>query len=128
MRTEIHNEWKQSNELRDELYERFSDIEKLQGEIGDEADRRITAEKNVVSLKRQLEGEIDYRKFVEKIHAKEKYRADSLDIELHSILHDYKDFGKIYGCTRSQIGLGKMQFGAKKNLCIGETYSWKTCY
>ena len=43
MRTEIHNEWKRSNELRDELYERFSDIEKLQSEIGNEADRRITA-------------------------------------------------------------------------------------
>ena len=75
MRTEIHNEWKRSNELRDELYERFSDIEKLQGVVGDEADRRITAERNAVSLKRQLEEEIDYRKFVEKILAKEKYRA-----------------------------------------------------
>ena len=63
MRTEIHDEWKRSNELRNELYERFSDIEKLQVKIGDEADRRITAERNVVNLKRQLE-EIDYRKFV----------------------------------------------------------------
>ena len=94
MRTEIHNEWKRSNELRDELYERFSDIEKLQCVVGDEADRRITAERNAVSLKRQLEEEIDYRKFVEKILAKEKYRADSLDIELHNILHDYGDFEK----------------------------------
>ena len=94
MRTEIHNEWKRSNELRDELYERFSDIEKLQGVVGDEADRRITAERNAASLKRQLEEEIDYRKFVEKILAKEKYRADSLDIELHDILHDNGDFEK----------------------------------
>ena len=94
MRTEIHNEWKRSNELRDELYERFSDIEKLQVKIGDEADRRITAERNVVNLKRQLEEEIDYRKFFEKIHAKQKYPADSLDLELHNILHDYEDFEK----------------------------------
>ena len=94
MRTEIRNEWQRSNELRDELYERFSDIEKLQGVVGDEADRRITAERNAVSLKRQLEEEIDYRKFIEKILAKEKYRADSLDIELHNILHDYGEFEK----------------------------------
>ena len=94
MRTEIHDEWKRSNELRNELYERFSDIEKLQVKIGDEADRRITAERNVVNLKRQLEEEIDYRKFVEKTHAKEKYLADSLDLELHNILHDYGDFEK----------------------------------
>ena len=95
MRTEIHNEWKRSNELRDELYERFSDIEKLQGVIGDEADRRITAERNAVSLKRQLEEEIDYRKLVEKILAKEKYRANSLDVELQNILmHDYGNFEK----------------------------------
>ena len=94
MRTEIRNEWQRSNELRDELYERFSDIEKLQGMVGDEADRRITAERNAVSLKRQLEEEIDYRKFIEKILAKEKYRADSLDIELHNILHDYGEFEK----------------------------------
>ena len=94
MRTEIHNEWKRSNELRDELYERFSDIEKLQGVVGDEADRRITAERNAVSLKRQLKEEIDYRKFVEKILAKQKYRTDSVDIELHNILHDYGNFVK----------------------------------
>ena len=94
MRTEIQNEWKRSNELRDELYERFSDIEQLQGVVGDEADRRITAERNAVSLKQQLEEEIDYRKFVEKIVAKEKHRADNLDIELHNILHDYEDFEK----------------------------------
>ena len=94
MRKEIHNEWKRSNELRDELYKCFSDIEKLQSVVGDEVDRRITAERNAVNLKRQFEEEIDHRKFVEKIYAKEKYRADGLDKELQNILHNYADFEK----------------------------------
>ena len=103
MRKEIHNEWKRSNELRDEVYKCFSDVEKLQNVVGDEMDRRITAERNAVNLKRQFEEEIDHRKFVEKIYAKEKYRADSLDIELQNIPHNYKDFEKFMNVRGAKL-------------------------
>ena len=71
VKKQMRNEWERNNEIRDELSERFRDVEKLQGALLDEMIRRTVAEENAESLKRQLQGEIDNRKFVERELEKE---------------------------------------------------------
>ena len=66
-------------------------------------DCRITAKRNAVSLKQELREEIVYRKFVEKKLAKEKYRADSLNMELDNTLHSCKNFEKIMVARKSKL-------------------------
>ena len=71
VKKQMRNEWERNNEIRDELSERFRDVEKLQGALQDEMNRRTVAEENAESLKRQLQGEIENRKFVERELEKE---------------------------------------------------------
>ena len=69
-------------------------------------------------MKRQLEEEIDYRKFVEKIHANEKDRADSLDIELLNILHDYEDFERFMVARGTKLVEEKRSWEQRKTCAL----------
>ena len=83
----------------------MSDIEKLQGVVGDEADRRITAVRNAVSLKRQLEEKIlIIENSLKRYLPKKNIERINLDIELHNILHDYGDFEKFMVARGAHTG------------------------